>query len=244
MLVAMGGVKYGNAIPDKSEGFRLNKQITKEISLKYLPHSKKEAELITELYKANFKNHTTSLYIGDQAKESVLKSMTKAPRILHLSTHGFYIGDAEQKEWLINEEPLLFSGIALAGAKNNMPDDKGEDGWLYSLEVLGLNLQGTELVSLSACNTGRGTTDYSEGVYSLARAFLTAGAKSVLMTLRSVNDDHAKDFMVKFYEIWLPSMANLAPSDALHKTRLAFINHRNPEYRKPEVWAPYVVTGR
>nr|VFJ70403.1 MAG: CHAT domain-containing protein [Candidatus Kentron sp. FW] len=81
---------------------------------------------------------------------------------------------------------MALGGLALAGANRGMggeisPD--GEDGVLYALEVQSLNLQGTELVVLSACDTGRGEIDYSDGIYGLTRAFRIAGAKNILMTL-------------------------------------------------------------
>ena len=146
------------------------------------------------------------------------------------------------------EEPLALSGLALAGANQGLPGsvdrDTGDDGLLYSLEILSLDLQGTELVSLSACDTGKGVVDYSGGVYGLVRAFRTAGARSVLMTLRSVADQEAKDFMIKFYEIWLSSKDNPSPAQALHRTRLYFINQTaKPEYKDPGMWSPYVMVG-
>ena len=82
-------------------------------------------------------------------------------------------------------------------------DPEREDGLLYSLEALGLNLQGTELVALSACETGRGAVDYSEGAFGLVRSLRVAGATSVLMTLYPVNDGEARDFMIAFYKRWL-----------------------------------------
>ncbi len=98
------------------------------------------------------------------------------------------------------EAPLLLSGLALAGANRGLQglvDENGNDGLLYSIEVLDLNLQGTERVSLSTCNTDKGVIDYSEGVYGLLRAFRTASASSVLMTLRSVGDRSSRDFLEK-----------------------------------------------
>jgi CHAT domain-containing protein len=114
----------------------------------------------------------------------------------------------------------------------------------FHLGLLGLNLQGTELVSLSACDTGKGVVDYSEGVYGLVRALRIAGAQSVLMTLRPVGDRSSRDFMEKFYEIWLGAKDSPTPSEALHRTRLFFINHENEEYRDPAVWSSYVMVGR
>jgi CHAT domain-containing protein len=113
------------------------------------------------------------------------------------------------------------------------------------MEVLGLNLQGTELVSLSACDTAKGVVDYSEGVYGLVRAFRTAGAHSVLMTLRPVGDRSAMDFMEEFYDRWLGSPESIEPAEALHQTRLYFIEHpKKTHYRAPKIWSPYVMVGR
>ena len=106
-----------------------------------------------------------------------------------------------------------------------------------------MNLQGTELVSLSACKTGLGVIDYSEGVYGLIRAFRTAGAQNVLMTLSPVGDKAAKEFMIKFYEIWLSLPEGTAPSDALNRTWRYFINHPEAKYRDPAFWSPYVMVG-
>ncbi len=77
--------------------------------------------------------------------------------------------------------------------------------------------------------------DYSEGVYGLIRAFRTAGARSVLMTLQPVGDRSSRDFMETFYDIWLSSDDYPIPAEALHRTRLYFINHPKEEYRDPSI---------
>lgn len=164
--------------------------------------------------------------------------------MLHLATHGFYLSNLPgQATDLGTEEPLLFSGLALAGANQGLSgffDENGDDGLLYSLEVVDMNLQGTELVSLSACSTGNGVVDYSEGVYGLVRAFRTAGANSVLMTLYNVGDESSKKFMVRFYETWLSQKKDgMTPAEAMDKTRLDFIRKGYP----PQAWEPYVLVG-
>ena len=136
---------------------------------------------------------------------------------------------------------MLLSGVALAGA-NRALAAKGNDGILFALEAQGLNLDGTELVVLSACNTAQGSLDYSEGVFGLVRALRTAGARNVLVTLWPLNDGEARDFMVEFYKRWLAQPDRSDPAKALHETRLAYIdNHTNPGRRDPRVWAPYVL---
>jgi CHAT domain-containing protein len=255
-LVAMGGVDYGSMTVKKATtksldlamGAYSNLRTARELDqgIAYLEHSKLEAETIAEIYSTHNKQDKPVLLIGKNASEQRLKKLKQPPRILHLSTHGFYLASGGESD-LADEAPLLLSGLTLAGANQGLKgglDKDGNDGLLYSLEVLGLNLQGTELVSLSACDTGKGVIDYSEGVYGLVRAFRIAGAQSVLMTLRPVGDRSSREFMETFYENWLGSPDNPSPSEALHQTRLDFIRHENLAYRKPVVWSSYVMVGR
>jgi len=78
----------------------------------------------------------------------------------------------------------------------------------------------------------------------LVRAFRTAGAKNVLMALTPVGDKFSREFMETFYDNWLSSEDNISPSQALHKTRLDFIHHKDPAFRDPAVWSPYVLVER
>jgi len=258
-LIAFGGIAYDNkhnenntTITDQQNAIILknintNQKANEQLSkFKYLPHSKTEASKIVNLYKFNRKNADFELNYGKNASESVLFNLKQAPEILHLSTHGFYL-KPNKISTLPSEKQMFLSGLALAGANtgmNGIVDDDGNDGLLYSSEVTCLNLQGTKLVSLSACNTGIGILDYSEGFYSLARAFRIAGAESILMTLWTVGDKASEDFMTIFYEYYLCSVKKLTPGEALHKTRLYFLKHKNKAYRNPRVWAPYVIVGR
>ncbi|CAK8720995.1 MAG: CHAT domain-containing protein [Candidatus Electronema aureum] len=252
-LVAIGGAKYvRDSMPaGKTEPAQTlvayQQRAVRELAegIQYLKESRKEAE---EIFKKHGSNPEDLLLIGDDASEYSLKHLKQPPRILHLSTHGFYLGDDKKEdgltEQLRDEAPLLLSGLALAGANNwlqgRVVDSHGDDGLLYSLEVLGLNLHGTELVSLSACDTGKGVVDYSEGVYGLVRAFRTAGAKNVLMTLTPVGDKSSRDFMETFYDNWLSSKKNISPAEALHETRLQFIHDKKPV----QDWAPFVLVGK
>lgn len=254
-LVAIGGAKYvRDSMPaGKTEPAQTlvayQQRAVRELAegIRYLPESRKEAQNIGEIFTKSTGEKPTVL-IGEDANEHSLKQLKQPPRILHLSTHGFYLGDDKKEdgltEQLRDEAPLLLSGLALAGANNwlqgRVVDSHGDDGLLYSLEVLGLNLHGTELVSLSACDTGKGVVDYSEGVYGLVRAFRTAGAKNVLMTLTPVGDVSSRDFMETFYDKWLSSEKNISPAEALHQTRLQFIRDKKPV----QDWAPFVLVGK
>jgi CHAT domain-containing protein/tetratricopeptide (TPR) repeat protein len=150
------------------------------------------------------------------ATESVLKHAA-APRILHVSTHGFFLPDKPQEsnadaaqrgiKLSMGEAPasahtenlLLRSGLALAGA-NKLQGGDGEDGILTALEAAGLDLWGTQLVVLSACETGVGNVRSGDGVYGLRRALVLAGSESQVMSLWKVDDAATRDLMVAYYK--------------------------------------------
>ena len=179
------------------------------------------------------------VFRGADASEAQLKSLKTPPRVLHLATHGFYL----PREGMASERPMALSGLALAGANRGMRGElnpSGEDGILYALEAQNLNLEGTELIALSACDTAKGVVDYSDGVYGLRRAFRIAGAKNVLMTLWPVGDASARVFMQTFYRHWF-SQGMSDAALALQKTRHAFLQHRTIAWRDSQVWAPFVL---
>jgi CHAT domain-containing protein len=137
---------------------------------------------------------------------------------------------------------MLLSGIVLAGANRAVAGSgnkaTGNEGLLFALEAEGLNLDGTELVVLSACDTAKGNVDYSEGVFGLARALRTAGARNVLVTLWPLDDQLARDFMVDFYGNWI-GQTHSDPARALRGTQLSWIKYRDRS--DPRIWAPYVI---
>ena len=254
-LLALGGVDY--------EGFGVAKEpapqppkpadqnltvalraMSNEIGqFKALAETGKEAEEVKNAY-WSYWNIPSQVWLGADASASRLKTLATPPRVLHLATHGFYLSEKSN----IVDRPMVLSGLALAGANQGLqgkagPD--GEDGILYALEVQDLNLEDTELVTLSACDTGKGTLDYSEGVYGLVRAFRTAGARNVLMSLWPLGDRSAREFMARFYRTWLngPKPKDLAV--ALRETQLFFIQNEDESLRDPRVWAPFVlIEGR
>ncbi|MBA3242606.1 MAG: CHAT domain-containing protein, partial [Acidobacteria bacterium] len=153
-----------------------------------------------------------------QASESALKQVS-GPSILHVATHGFFLpgrktdgaGDARSletrgmgvrmtgSEKAAVENPLLRSGLALAGA-NRGQGGAGEDGVLTAYEAAALDLWGTRLVVLSACETGVGDVRSGEGVYGLRRALVLAGSESQVMSLWQVDDAATRDLMVAYYK--------------------------------------------
>jgi CHAT domain-containing protein len=195
-----------------------------------LPASGDEANKVKEWYQRMRRDEPAEVWSGADASKTRLMALKSPPRVLHLATHGFYLPGESR-------EPMLLSGIALAGANRELAST-GTDGILFALEAQGLNLDGTELVVLSACDTAQGSVDYSEGVFGLARALRTAGARNVMVTLWKLNDGEARDFMIAFYKTWL-SQVRSDPAKALRETQLSWL--KEDAKRDPRMWAPYVL---
>lgn len=202
----------------------------------------REAEAVGQFYGAVY-GRKADIRQGRAASENRLKTLDAPPRILHLATHGFFLPEKSEH----TERPMTLAGLALAGANAGLRgklSPAGEDGILYALEAQDLNLEGTELVTLSACDTGHGEVDYSEGVYGLVRAFRIAGARNLLMTLWPLDDRLAAEFMRDFYTAWFQDPKR-HPAEALRKTQLAWIGDKDSERSDPRYWAPYVlIEGR
>ncbi|MDE5088688.1 MAG: CHAT domain-containing protein, partial [Trichodesmium sp. St16_bin2-tuft] len=158
-------------------------------SLPGLPGTEEEVKAIGELLGVE------PLLRGAATEEAV--KQVQSPFILHIATHGLFetIEDPE-KYPTVNKDSLLRSSLALAGVKEEKID--GDNGLLTALEAAGLNLLGTELVVLSACDTGVGGISPGEGVYGLRRAFAIAGSQSQVISLWKVDDQGTKDLMVKY----------------------------------------------
>ena len=183
-----------------------------------LKFSKAEVEGIAALYgTARAEEGEPKPITGANATKATLMSLSRPPRVLHLATHAFFRPSTEPAD-----QPLLLSGVALAHANDTLPE-RSAAGLLYGIEVLDLNLEGTELAVLSACETAQGQIDYGEGVSGLVQAVRTAGAQIVIVTLRPVDDEAAADFMTLFYHHWL-SQENDDPAAAFQKTELDYIN--------------------
>jgi CHAT domain-containing protein/Tfp pilus assembly protein PilF len=253
-LVAIGGVDYGDAgneaitvaaadssakASDDIRGFtEAGDALRRSLAdFRPLPNSVLEIDFITGLYRVMREGEPITVWEGADAKEGRVKSLSEPPRVLHLATHGFYLASKGEVE-----RPMLLSGLPLAGANRGLAgtlDADGEDGILYAIEAMGLNLHGSELVVLSACDTAKGTVDYSEGVYGLSRAFRIAGADNVLITLWPLYDTRAREFMEDFYTLWLREYDD--PADALIATQRYWAASSDPQRSDPIAWAPFVL---
>jgi len=240
-------------------------------ALKYaaLPGTAQEARALQALLPG------AQLLLQQQATEAAIKQV-RAPRVLHIATHGFFLADqpsddnaAEARALLHGSEekrvapqkenPLLRSGIILAGV-NQQQSGAGEDGVLTALEAAGLDLWGTQLVVLSACETGLGEVHNGAGVYGLRRALVLAGSETQVMSLWSVNDVATRDLMMGFYK---RLQAGEGRAEALRQTQLAMLGSKAPvqaadprgvkivkpgaasqNFSHPFYWAPFIESGK
>jgi CHAT domain-containing protein len=184
-----------------------------------------------------------SILAGREANKAALKRL-QAPAILHIATHGFFFSESPQtpaggkravQANVKVDNPLLRSGLALAGANLN---NSGDDGVLTALEASGLNLWGTKVVTLSACETGLGDVKNGEGVYGLRRAFLLAGAQTLVMSLWPVSDRVTRETMTAYYT---GLKSGLTRGEALRQAQLALLRRKGRQH--PFYWAGFIQAG-
>ncbi|WP_205959746.1 CHAT domain-containing protein [Flammeovirga aprica] len=211
-----------------------------------LPGTYKEIQELDKLLSAE--DHTTdAVYLNKAATETAVKELD-SPRVFHIATHGFFLDDisTESQSLFKKQEgvnPLLRSGLLLTNAGDLMESDNvyafnKEEGVLTAYEAMNLNFDNTELVVLSACETGKGDNKVGEGVYGLQRAFLVAGADNIIMSLFEVSDVATQKLMTSFYHLWLKEG---------HDKRIAFSMAKKQlreEFPEPKYWGAFIMIGK
>jgi CHAT domain-containing protein/tetratricopeptide (TPR) repeat protein len=219
-----------------------------------LPNTAIEAELISPSLE-RYTGLAPQRFLDQYALETVVKTVSK-PSVLAFGTHGFFLEDAtrnvagnKSKENKANQaddrNPLLRCGLLLAGCKdsNAGTGTAGDDGVLTGMEIVGLQLEGTELVVLSACETAVGSVRNGEGVASLCQAFQLAGANSVVATLWTVPDRDTALLINKFME---ELAAGKSKPEALRAAQIDRIQKRRERYgaAHPYFWSAVTISGR
>jgi CHAT domain-containing protein len=215
-----------------------------------LPGTETEVKAIDKMLRQS--GWQTTLYTGDHALKTSLQSV-RGPRVVHIATHGFFLEDHPAPTKSVGQvrlrgagdDPMLHSGLFFGGANRtrsgaaNSPDN----GVLTAYEASQLNLEGTELVVLSACETGLGEQGNSEGVFGLRRALQEAGADAVMMSMWSVPDKETQELMALFYAKWL---GGLDKPEALRQAQLQERDVVRKRYGRDLAyyWGAFVLIGR
>lgn len=216
-----------------------------------LPDTKQEADAIEKIIKDRLKISVDN-YQNKKALEEVLFKV-EYPKILHIATHGYFVSDEEVKgkdlrgveikfksdfaedNYLTIENPMLRSGIVFAGVNTSLKEGR-DDGIISAEKILGLKLKGTELVVLSACETGSGDVQNGEGVFGLKRSFILSGAKTVITSLWSVPSVETTELMTDFYTIMSEGKTKAM---ALRLAKLEMMKKKsNPFY-----WGAFIISG-
>lgn len=223
----------------------LNPQSSTRI-IQSLPGTEKEVKTLSQLLREN--GWDTDFYIRRDASEEEVKKL-QSPKVFHIATHGFYTSESIFKNNIeiakisdadAMKNPLLRCGLMLKGAGDVLSKTTFnyniESGILTAYEAMNLNLDYTDLVVLSACETGVGDVSAGEGVYGLQRAFLVAGAKTLIMSMFKVSDEATNELMVNFYTKWL----------ATGEMRKSFVEAKmelRNKYHDPIYWGAFVMFG-
>jgi MYXO-CTERM domain-containing protein len=178
----------------------------------------------------------TRVWQGGMATEEGVKTL-HGPELLHVSTHAFFLPNATPSDARTQlDRALTRSGLALAGA--NRQTESAKDGILTALELAGVDLWGTKLVNLSACETGVGEHVGGEGIYGLRRALVLAGSETQVVSLWRVEANASRCLMTEYYR---RLRAGEGRSEAMRQTQLALL--ADPDTAHPYYWAAFVVQG-
>jgi CHAT domain-containing protein len=187
----------------------------------FLPGTAEEAQTIESMF-------ADAVVLTDTEATADALRAVDSPRFLHIATHGFSADDDPDSPG--DDNPMLRSGLVLAG-------EEGASLILAS-EIAALDLDGTELVVLSACESGLGDAVNGEGVFGMRRALVLAGARSQVMSLWPVDDPATAEFMKGFYGRLIQGAS---VSEALRQTKLEMKN--SERYGETRYWAPFVLAG-
>ena len=237
-------MQTASAAKDGTSGLRSGD--LQRAGLRPLRGAHRELEAVGTLLRAH--HWQVESYTGENALEETVKRV-RGPRVLHLATHGFFLADQERVGSglpSVVEDPMLRSGLFFTGANRLLSGAPAavdmDDGVLTAYEASGLNLEGTELVVLSACDTGLGQVRNGEGVFGLRRALQEDGAEAVLMSLWSAPDRETQELMTLFYENWLSGQDKYA---ALRQAQLTLREQVRKRYGRdlPFYWGAFVMVG-
>ncbi len=195
-----------------------------------------EEEVLAASQYLSQKGVETQVYIQDNAEEEKLYDL-HGVSVLHIATHGFYHKSKPNEDvGFSSYRALMNSGLLFSGV-SEFSTDQSNDGILTAFEVEDLDLKNTELVVLSACQTGQGDLGSGQGIFGLKRAFLMAGANYVITSLWKVDDKATSKFMITFYE-------TLSQDASVQNAFDTAVIETRKEFSHPYYWAPFILTQK
>lgn len=241
--VVYGGLKFSmhyKDMVDDAQQYRAGR------GLRYLPGTLEEANSIFNTIEQNpTKKLEPKVYSGDEGTEASFKSLSGQDiKLIHIATHGYFYDEdsKEQNDLDLGDHPMSRSGLLFAGADNKWFGDElpqgVDDGFLTSLEISALDFHKTELVVLSACETGKGSIE-GDGVFGLQRGFKMAGVKSIIMSLWKVDDDATSRLMIEFYNNWITE--GMSKHDALKQAKKTIRANTAKGWDNPFYWAGFIL---
>jgi CHAT domain-containing protein len=269
-LEGLGSDLAGMVDPDRDatahwfRGPRFGCEEFKEVRFEPLPASAQEASMISSVWSSSPRRRGDVTHLtGSGANELQVKIQAPGKQVLHLATHGFFIGGVcprkeagtrgigglsprqeSSSRFARAENTLLLSGLALAGANHRYNANASqEDGILTAEEIASLNLSGVEWAVLSACDTGLGHIEESEGVLGLRRAFRVAGARTLIMSLWAVEDKATEEWMSALYHARI--VRGMDSAQCVRQASLEVLESRRErgDNTHPFSWAGFVGAG-
>jgi TPR repeat protein/CHAT domain-containing protein len=217
---------------------------------RFLPATVTEADSVASRFQARYPREEVSLLTGDGVRAPELARHAESRRLVHLATHGFFGTDrcdrSPAQAHLESLNPMVLSGLVLSGANERLVDGSATEGYWTAEQIAGLDLKGTDLVVLSACETGLGEIRSGEGVMGLRRAFAQAGARDMVISLWPVPDRETGLLMDAFYDRILTKRIAMPPVDALREAQIEVLRQQRETTGEgnPAGWAGFVYTGR
>jgi len=208
-----------------------------------LPATAAEADAVARRWKRRHGLRDLTQLSGAEATETAMSGAMENKALVHIASHGFFAEGACKSaiDDGVGYDPMLLSGLALASANQPPAPGSAEDGILTAAEVLSLDLSETQLVVLSACETGLGEFHSGQGVLGLRRGFSVAGVGALVMSLWSVPDEETTLLMADFYRRWLRGRG-MSAAEALREAQLARLAEQGEDVR-PFAWAAFISSG-
>lgn len=244
-LLAVGNPSFDRKPSTQTAGLRGSGSCSALQNIRFdrLPASAGEVEDIATLWK---KSEGSALVLtGTSASKAAFLQQAEHKRVVHLATHGFFLGADCKRSGEQASNPLLLSGLVLAGANERNKPGVGdeENGILTAEEIAGMRLDGVDWAVLSACDTALGEMRAGEGVFGLRRAFQLAGAKTVIMSVWPVDDQVTRSWMRVLYQGRFSD--HLDTAQAVQQASLSLLKARRKagESTHPLYWGAFIAAG-